>query len=1552
MFLTLIDGTLSRAKDHIGQCMRGAVLIRDQRQYLATTSAGTNCRSELGKLLLPAPTPASLPRTPESNDLTLDTVPYDDRNLAIVLFLAVYLDQARNPNRAISQQSYPLPLCDDDATTITTHLINVLSSDNELDCTIRAYSPRRGEGFRIAPLVMGFGEVVRTILTDMIAGDVGPDTNWVLRSESLAVVDLHDDHRVARRVREFLDLTSRLVSCRSALQFGVSMVPAPVDCPVPAIPVVLVNAGGGDAQTVCRWANFVGDADAVAAARWFYPGLDHESSHIVDVNAPSIDAVPTDSREVDEVDPVAVRDQTVPPEPVLPAPLAELTASDGNLCIALFVAVYCDMHHNPMRPIYQHALSLPLSDSAVTDLTDALLDMLTTGFGIDRHLRSFAASSTPMHLQPVHGHELAKLAQDSPHRAPRVIEQIRAYLAIWAPAMLAWRDAVVAAGADRASSLPLPFPLQWAVGKPDAAAAAKFLFLVTLIHPHGVTLVNPFRVVLRVTLINSLRVTLTDSLGVVSSNLFAINSVGWDTNLCIALFAAAALDNQHQNPDTRPMNHDEFPVPLDATHVKSLADRLVMLPGPDLKSQITVFAKPEHATATRVLAVNGTHWKRRSVCKVLNELVQRAAGPAAVSKTPHTHAAVRDRTERYLTSWVPKLAENDSAAGFLIPAGVVEVDAIPSVLEVVVNDDGQPVMRWTDLAALDRSAAAAEFCHDLALGGDNHDNHNDHNDHDDDVASPPSRRAARILAWSAPPIPVPAEDLRLLASPWVLSNFAMLVCSAVADDRRRDPDLAIFCTSFRAATGDTVGDGANRHDLIAHLIQCCTASAAQLVLQAPLRRAAHADLDLAVNPVLKHGRPRQVVLDTLVDAYLAAALDAVRSGENWTTPAGQIAEAPVSFWAPDGIVPVGHKQMPLMGKAIRSVSTLTPAAEEDAARLVAAIRVPVAMRLLGRMLLGSSQIKRPPWTHSRRPIFPQVTQALADQCHTQLCAHTHVKAAANTESLVLVHDTTIYHLAQILAASLASQLATEFSTRVGVALPDRGAAAICHAARDVQQRLEDLAAQPATEPVVYLSDLYDSSEPWAQAMNAALDALWEKFRTVNVHRAPGLAVDLVRDVVLDMVVVCLTLARVGVRVEFPPLGVGVDPARMVKFGLSVFTDAAGNDDMDENSAKHPLSVAAAVARWLTRIDDGTHVVPRGAEVMYGKSSRSMPNTTQTLCPWATRPHEPPPMSPRSPPRPVEWTATIGSRAARTDSPTPTPARHRPTPVDRTPAPRPPTKRLALAQECADCGSTTEKGFKVNPETGRAQCRRCRQQERRARENYEAAASTEDVEMNEAASSAPLPFPVPTLACVACGTTESTWWRSAPRGGLMCTKCATGQKSGDGEDEEEGGGASMREDQDGPRGELLDKGDDDSDDEYVESTPPAAKRRRVSGAPRHQITINSATTTTTVTTPTTARRGQNGVGPPTWRNAAAAPPRPVPQLALFAPPLAAAATALVTVAPPPRHPVPLAFALTFAVAVSVIFTVTFTDAASRLARGTQPHALAVPPPLSPLQGRNE
>ncbi|KAJ3373569.1 hypothetical protein GGF31_000410 [Allomyces arbusculus] len=2160
----------------------------------ATTSTRTNGHGELPQLLFPASTPASPPRTPKPSDPTLDKVPYKDRNLVIVLFLAVYLDQARNPNRAIYQQSYPLPLSDEDVTTITTQLIHVLTASAELDHTIRVYSSLCGDGIRVAPLARGLGdnpprslEKVRIILADVFSSNLDSDTNGIVHTEPLVVHNLHADSRIARRVRGYVDLASRLVLSRNELQFGVSTAAAPVDCPVRSLPVVLVEASDADAHTACRWTNFVSNADAVVAARWFY--LDLDRVHIVDGNALPIDRMPTESRE--EEGPAAVPDQSVPPEPDLPAPLAELTWIDGNLCIVLFVAVYCDMRSNPTRPIYQQALSLPLSDQAVTDLTDVLLDILTTGSGLDRNLRSFAASSTPVrHLPPsllnharntmVHcaqhprkmrPKELATLARNNPHRVQKVIERIRAYLTIWVPAMLAAEGRCglpfaapgprstleppnnvipcifeLAAGADRASSHPLP--LQWAVTKPDATAAAQFLFpdlsrefpphpesrsasrivgvdgdtemdgnmppsggsgpdrsrgrldnftvldgnfcivlfvavyVDRLHHPeraiyeksfslpisseHVTELVGVFvherrliqnrvkvpvlhrspvvlakirqylttwvpallddgglpfcstpssstatgppfsaipciftdaggasadaaehrsvrwatmtddvlsaarflcpgldgeiaimpdadsgvldstasllvplpppllppvlsdlttvdgnvcialfvathmnrllcpdhpifrecytlpltddtvakltkvlmhalttgaglgrvlrtfqglkpntsdpdstvivqtlskRVSARNALVDCIVVheatpidrsarlrissddvraspaiaeqtrryltewlpallesgglpfsvpgsnafgtifpvfdrvsddggqvsiqwaqataersdavrllnlkydeetkhaqlpvlstlstpelpavlqdlrpidgnlctalfvavtcdarmhpdraiyqqsyplpmsadvaatvteallgTLTAGAGMkrtirafpmrrtgqdldslrataeipqsskivrlllaqlarpalrtyklaevpnphrsptvadhirrylvewtpalitagglpfrakagktsIESSICAVPCVfdtavdeasgdrvlkwaveaphklaaarylypefdkelekyavadldGGDTpdddklglttvncNVCIALFVAAAFDDQGQNPGARPIDYDEFPVPLDAAHVASLADRLVKLLGTRLNSRITAFAKT--AAAAPVLAVRGMLQKRRTVREVLNELVEHMAGSAAVSKAPHAHAAVRDRIKQYLTSWVPGLAERDGATGFPIPAGVVDVDAIPSVLEVVFKGDGQRVMRWTDLAALDCAVVAA-FCHELASGDDDH---GDHDDVHEDDASPAPRNAARTPAQHAvdehagstsrcaartpvrhpPATSAPADD-RLLAAPWTLANFAMLAWSAISDDLRSDPDRVIYRTSFSATTDE---DDADHHDLVVHLIQCCTSPAAKLVLQAPPPSAAHTDLvpmtvpdaqNLATNPAHKQGRLKQVALDKLVGAYLRATFDAVRCGQAWTTPAGQVVpcvlardpdapdakmvwnpqltavEAPVSFWAPDGAEPKGHAQVRQMGKVMKSARTPIPAAA-----------------------VGRTTSTPTPTTDALMAAnIPEVPQALANQCHVQLCAlidrltshmlatlhlpansyntaailaawETHVKVAADIESLVLVHDSTINHLAQFLAASLASQLATEFATHIGGAPSARDALSICHEVYDVQQSVKELAGDPGTE-LVYLSDLYDNTAPWAQAMHAALDAMWEMFRTVNVHRAPGMAVDLVRDAVLDMVVVCATLARVGVRVEFPPVGSAVNAARMVTVGPPMFTVAASDDDMDEDRvedgiAPHPpLFVVAAVAPWLIRTDDGTHVVPHRAEVLCGQSSRTdhAQRHRASAAPmgdsaaWTT-PDVPAVVL-------VEWTATIGSRAARTDSPTP--ARHRLTPVDQassTPTARLPTKRAASAHECMDCGSITEKGLKVDEETGRAQCHRCRQQERRAQEKHEGATGPEDVEMAETTTSSPLPSPVPMVTCATCRTTSSMWWKSAPHGGLLCTACATGRKtaapgtgagaghgararnaghvrevvgldedtkSDGGEDEDDTG-----EDPDGPCGELLDGGeeDDDSDGEYVESNARAPKRRRLSGAPR-------------------------------------------------------------------------------------------------------------------------
>ncbi|KNE64699.1 hypothetical protein AMAG_10051 [Allomyces macrogynus ATCC 38327] len=766
-------------------------------------------------------------------------------------------------------------------------------------------------------------------------------------------------------------------------------------------------------------------------------------------------------------------------------------------------------------------------------------------------------------------------------------------------------------------------------------------------------------------------------------------------NVCIALFAAVH-DDQRTNP-TRSIYQDEYPLPLSNEHRILLIDHLASVLGERLNVRLALFIKTK---------TDGSIDRRHTIRMFLMELF---AGPRArvvrqspLGIAPHLNPIVRHHLEQYLTTWIPALVAG--SPGFPIHSSALAADFIPCALEQYDRDDGQRVLRWVKLPD-QYSATAQTFSSDpVARSRDSRSR-----DTDPSAEYPVEEGAATRADDETADGLTPTGD-RSLASQWALANFGMIVWSSVVDNQRRDSTNPIYGKSFNLLANKEL-DRPQRNELIAHLVQCCTAANSKAVWQVPPHGSdrqqqeelvpmtvSHA-MRLIVNPVRKRGPPRSARLTTFVTEYLDALCSQSDSASTWTTPTGQtiprvldrgtiapdgtgtlawsaeLASSTVLFWAPDGTTLVNYKDVrlrqlksassktpsrptivtpvPSSASIPRPISTSRPVGHERTAAELAALtnRSQVRLcRLVGRLeqhMLATLHLP------ANRGNMNEVLATWSS--HVKNTAYMQGPATAAGSTLSLVPTTDEDDLAPYLASYLASQLAVEFSARVG-SLTDADAEAMCRAVRDVIERIHELADDPPAQ-AGYFSDLYDNTAAWVQAMRAALDSTWDLFGSLNVHCVPALAINVVRDAILEMVTVLATLARAGVRAEFPALGCGYDAPRMVAMGPPVVTPAAHQERFPDPATPQLQSPPDAWSPLLLT------------------SHSAMP----------------PPVTPSPRPPPPAFGSSDTNHAQ---------ARKRPRPVE--------SERVAVEpRSCVDCGDKEAFEWCQDPMSGHWMCNTCR-----------------------------------------------------------------------------------------------------------------------------------------------------------------------------------------------------------------------------------------------------
>ncbi|KAJ3373567.1 hypothetical protein GGF31_000408 [Allomyces arbusculus] len=723
-------------------------------------------------------------------------------------------------------------------------------------------------------------------------------------------------------------------------------------------------------------------------------------------------------------------------------------------------------------------------------------------------------------------------------------------------------------------------------------------------------------------------------------------------NLCIALFAATH-DDQRMNP-TRVIYQDEYPLPLSDQHLALLADHLALVLGDRLNIQLAFFVKSKTDGS-----IDRRRTIRMVLMQLIAGPRARVVRKTTHGAAPHLNPAVRQQIERYLTTWIPAIEVSPGfpiqTVAFPVAAipGVLERydrDDGNSVLRWVNLPDrcSTAAEAFSCDMGTQRSQAVLPCAKPSApLPGEVSPPYQVENGpaeldfalastRDSLLASDWALGNFGMLVWSAV-----ADDRRRDSTRAIYGKSFAPTANKGLNQKQRDELVAHIVQCCEAAHAQVVWQvpppGSEQQILVAMTVPDA--------------------LLLLVNPVRKMGPPRSARLHTFATEYLAAVLGP-RSASAWITPSGraiprilahdpatlggplawsaQLASSTVSFWAPEGTAPVELKQVQLLRpKAARSASTPRASTSTSAAASLSTVHGTRPTRQVTTDSVaapGFTATKQLPAAGFTATVLPPAElTALGNSCYARLCElvaqleehmlvtlrlpanrdntdaimtawESHVKRVAHAEthtvdaaslSLAPSADVTVHDVARFLAAFLASQLATKFLDDFW---PFAGVdfESICDTVHDVIQSIYELAENPHDE-LVYVSDLYDNRAPWAQVMHAALDATWDLLRTLHVHRAPGLAVDVVRDAMLEFVMVLATLARVGIRVDFPALGCIFDEKSMVKFRSPLFVTTPSCDQGEQ------LFVVAAVAPWLTH--DGEHVVPRGAEVVCWRSRR-------------------------------------------------------------------------------------------------------------------------------------------------------------------------------------------------------------------------------------------------------------------------------------------------------------------------------------------------------------
>ncbi|KAJ3362166.1 hypothetical protein GGF32_006451 [Allomyces javanicus] len=1146
-------------------------------------------------------------------------------NVCIALFAATYDDQSSNLTRPIYQTGFPLPLTDEHRTMLVRHLTSILGDRLNMRMTAFASSgtvnktrtirvvlteqfadanlargafQELGKAPHLHPVVQKQLEQYLTTWVPAVAGAPGfpIQTNELAVAAIPGVLEVHDCDD-GQCVLRWVNVLERCGAAANAF-FAGTVKRSRHSSQTLQRPDVLPSAlQSPDVQLSTPPRSEPPKPIPEPGSRTDEPRLANNvmeetenEVHVVRDEAGAIHETPEASRDTaDATQDVANVTHAAPDtvdDEVHVDPATELTmTSNCNVCIALFAAAYDDQRNNPARSIYQAEYSLPLAAHDTAHLVDHFVSIL--GEKADLRLAAFTAEGTINRRRTIRvvlaelipgGKEMTRGAfqylSKTAHSHRIVRQAIERYLTTWIPAVSGSLGFPIQTGVAPINFIPSVLEqgvrddgqqvLRWPIGIPALGSVPASNDIAMDAQPVPDLQSDSDLSSLDEAGDRSLFDEDDEIDGAMDERPAAELMPVDKNNVCIALFAAVH-DDQRTNP-TRSIYQDEYPLPLSNEHRGLLLDYLASVLGERLNVRLAFFIKAK---------ADGSIDRRHTIRMFLMELF---AGPRArvvrqspLGTAPHLNPLVRQHLEQYLTMWIPALA---GSPGFPIQSGALATEFIPGVFEQYDRDDGQRALRWVKLPDQYGDVAQAFSSDTVARSRDSRSR-----DTDPSAQHPVEEgTAARAEDETADGL-TPTGD-RSLASQWALANFGMIVWSAIIDDQRRDSTCPIYGKSFSLLANKKL-DRLQRHELIAHIVQCCAAANAKAVWQVPPHGSDQRQQELVpmtvphamrliVNPVRKRGPPRSARLTTFVTEYLDELCSQSDPAPTWTTPAGQaiprvldhgivapdgtgtlawsaqLASSTVSFWAPDGTTPVDYKENRPVGheRAAAELAVLTNRSQVRLCRLVGRLE----QHMLATLHLPANR--------------GNMGEVLAMwSSYVNSTAHTQGPTTAAASTLSLAPPTDEDDLAPYLASSLASQLATEFSARVG-SLTDADAETMSRTVRDVIERIHELADDPSAQ-ADYLSQLYENGTPWAQAMRAALDATWDLFGTLNVHCTPTLAVNVVRDAVLEMVTVLAALARAGVRAEFPALGCGYDAPRMVPMGPPVFTPAAHQEQFSE-----------------------------------------------------------------------------------------------------------------------------------------------------------------------------------------------------------------------------------------------------------------------------------------------------------------------------------------------------------------------------------------------------
>ncbi|KNE64702.1 hypothetical protein AMAG_10053 [Allomyces macrogynus ATCC 38327] len=1223
-----------------------------QRRTLPT--AGRRPRS-------PSRSPSPPGSPPPRSDLPLSDVSLYDRNLLIALVVAIFCDQVTHPDFGIYRQSFTFPLRAHDVTIIRKNLVRALGA--ALDRDVRGYSVIKAPESETRPPYdespPKFARPLRNLLGELLIDESIKGYSARYNASKQTREKPHLNGILHQRLHQYLTRRPDVITQPHGFTFQLPLNPT-VEYLADNIPCIFMRDTETDeanhrTRHVLRWVDL--RADASAAVHFLCPNIGDDLGMLQNFPAPrrrpagrappNPVAWPTDLyAALDGPMGTNVND----PMDVL----SKLSSVDGNICIILFVAAYCNQARYPDRALYRTTYAFPLSEADLTALTEILSDLIAAGVGLSRQPRSFriprretsfasqfATNSAPsverftrtslgdcqIAAQPpdTEYDEVKRVrptAQCDLHRNEFVLASIRAYLTDWLPHLMAL-DGLPIGSKGKRNKCPIPtIPclfeevadgadgrkrMQWAKPNDRRTKAAEYLYpkindeLASLDPGPAATGAAGDEVEFDIT-----RMTAREG------------------NLAIAVFTAISVDRV-QHPD-RSIYQRSFPTPLSDAQLTELVDHLALVLGLGRGVNRRIKAFPGGKGTDNVPLVAGYNHRAsfRNVRRCLVELYDTRPNPrhGIASLTPQQHPAVQRLLREYLTAWCRAATET---RGFPLQKRFLWTDVIPTVFTVDEDEDEEEgeeggatgVLRWADLNSDTAMLFYTKLQDELedvkpAVGEDedeeeeeeeeeemdelDDDDDDDQSESDLDEAPTPPRlrrklRSARAGGRKETDVGGEDDVSDLDEAPTHKAQQFRARAGSRQDYRdRAEEDHCDDARDYRAEQdhrGDNPrrDDGDHRGDN--HRCDVRDHRAKQD------HRAEHdhgAEDTRARRRPSRRGAERRDVSDNEEDMRRAEPedhdLDDRRARRRRSRRLSEF----------DGSADRRSSSVPrLVAKAKITVQDTTESlAQQHQDRLLDLVQ-----RLAG---LFETQLFNLPANRKR---IGKWRAAWESHLKDSIRAHGH---AADADALVLDPRTNLHDLAQYLASFLVAKHTSEFYARAGT-ITDESATAICHAVHDVVQVLASMAARPPRDGVVYLSDLYDNSAPWAQAMHVALNETWDLCRALGMHRAPTTPIEFVRGAVLDVVASIAMLARAGLCAVFPPFSAEFDAATM---NLPRVVAAAAEDT---DTVLRERRVVCSLAPSITRAEDGRVVIP-GAEHAEVWCWRATAGVGEDSCEWA------------------------------------------------------------------------------------------------------------------------------------------------------------------------------------------------------------------------------------------------------------------------------------------------------------------------------------------------